>query len=741
MKRLIVNLNGTVQGVGFRPFVYRIATDLELKGYVLNDSHGVTVEVEGDKDKLDTFLFRLNNETPPLATIYYQDVNYADPVNYDRFFIKESKEEGKKEVMILPDITTCNDCLNELFDPDNRRYRYPFINCTNCGPRYTIIEKLPYDRPNTTMRKFPMCPDCKKEYEDPLNRRFHAQPNACPVCGPHISIYRNDGSLVAIKENAMAIILDEIRNGNIAAVKGIGGFHLICDARNDKSVQLLRELKKRQEKPFAVMFKDLAQIREYADTTTIEESSLTSPSRPIVLIKSKGALAKSVAPGLQTIGAFLPYTPLHAIILNELNFPIIATSGNFSDEPIVKDNEEAFEKLAGFTHYILTHNRDINVRCDDSVIKIIDGYPSPVRRARGYAPLPVKLPFKLKQKVLAVGGFLKNTFAIGFDDKVILSQHIGDVETLEAIEYFEEAVNTLSSFYDFEPEVIIHDLHPRYETTRWALGRQNVPKIAVQHHYAHILSCMAENSITDKVLGVSWDGTGYGEDGTLWGGEFLICDYHGYERKAYFKPFKLIGGEKAIKEPRRVALSLLFDIFGKSAYDLNLPLFNTFKDDELNIMFNAWQQGINAPYSSSAGRLFDGVASIINLKQKINYEGQAAMLLEEMADLSVKDYYPYTLNEAQINWNSIICSIMEDTETEKIPSRFINTLSKIILDISQNTGIEKVCLSGGVFQNNILTSRTCEYLKEAGFKVYIHQKVPSNDGGISLGQAVFQSVM
>jgi len=668
MRRLKVKLKGAVQGVGFRPFVYRLAKSLGLKGYVINDSKGVEIEVEGEEEELAKFLLKLSKEKPPLARIYSQEILYLEPIGYSDFEIRKSNEEGEKEVLILPDIATCEDCLKELFDPSDRRYLYPFINCTNCGPRFTIIEKLPYDRKNTTMKVFKMCSDCEREYKNPLDRRFHAQPNACPKCGPWVSLYDSQGNLVAEEKEALSILIEEIKKGKIVAVKGIGGFHLVCDATNEEAVRLLRERKRRQEKPFAVMFRDLKQVEEYANPSELEKALLLSPERPIVLIEKKRELAPSVSPGLKRVGAFLPYSPIHHIILRGLDFPVVATSGNLSDEPIVKDNEEALEKLVSFADFILTHNRDIKRRCDDSVVKVIGGIPTPIRRSRGYSPLPIELSFSLPKKVLAVGGMLKNTFAIGFGNKVFLSQHIGDVENLTTLKVFEENIYDFMKLYEFKPEVIVCDKHPRYETTRWAKWfseKEGIPLIEIQHHYAHILSCMAENGVKDKVLGIAWDGTGYGDDGTLWGGEFLIADYRNYERVFHFKPFKLIGGEKAVKEPRRVALSLLFEIFGKEAIDLEIPTLRAFEKNEVEVLYKAWEKGINSPLSSSVGRLFDAVASILGIRQTLSYEGQGAMMIEDLYDYTEKNHYGFTIKGNQIDWKEIFYEILKEKDKKK----------------------------------------------------------------------------
>jgi hydrogenase maturation protein HypF len=733
--RIKLEIIGAVQGVGFRPFVYRLAKELDLRGWIINTPEGVKIEVEGEN--LDLFLKRLHEEKPPLAYIYSISFEYAEEVGYADFEIKESHSEGKREVFMLPDVGTCDECLKEVFDPKDRRYMYPFTNCTHCGPRFTIIEKLPYDRPNTTMKVFEMCQECEREYNDPTNRRFHAQPNACPECGPRVFLYDKEGNLLGESEEAIDLAIQAVKEGKIVAVKGIGGFHLICDATNEKAVNALRMRKRRQEKPFAVMFKSLQQLKEYARPTNLEEALLSSPQKPIVLIeKVQDSLPETIAPGLKRIGAFLPYSPLHYIILSKLDVPVVATSGNYSEEPIVKDNEEALNKLSEIADLILVHSREIKRRCDDSVVKVVGGIPLPIRRSRGYAPLPIKLPYKLKNKVLATGGMLKNTFAIAWNDKVFISQHVGDVENYQTLKSFEEMVFDLMNLYQFEPEIIVCDMHPRYETTKWAeffSEERNISLLKVQHHYAHILSCMAENGIEDEVLGIAWDGTGYGEDGTLWGGEFLVCHYKNYKRAYHFKPFRLIGGEKAVKEPRRVALSLLLELFGEKALDFNLP----FDRKELEMLFNAWSKGINSPFSSSAGRLFDAVCSLLGIRHINNYEGQSAMILEDLYNQTIKDHYSYSIEGQIIDWRTTILDILQDKEREKVPSRFINTLAKIALDIARRVGIEKVCLSGGVMQNDPLVSKIKEELTKDGFWVYTHQKVPANDGGLCLGQVAY----
>jgi hydrogenase maturation protein HypF len=740
MKRLKVHVKGAVQGVGFRPFVYRLAEELKLKGFVINDTKGVQIEVEGDMKSLELFLLKLSSEKPPLARIHFVDFQFLEPLGYEDFQIRESSELGEREVFVLPDMATCEDCLRELFDPSDRRYLYPFINCTNCGPRFTIVERLPYDRPNTTMKGFTMCSKCLKEYEDPKDRRFHAQPNACPRCGPWLSLYSSRGEILAEKDRALELAVEILKSGGILALKGIGGFHLMCDATSEAVVSLLRERKRRREKPFAVMFSSLEEILFYAEPSNLERALLLSPERPIVLLKTKGGLAPSVAPGLKRIGAFLPYSPLHHLILRSVGRPMVATSGNLSEEPIAYKDHEALERLSELADYILLHNREIKRRCDDSVVKVVGGFALPIRRSRGYAPMFITLPSELKRKVLAVGGMLKNTFALGFKDRVLLSQHVGDVENLGTLKAFEEMVLDLMELYSFEPEVVVCDMHPRYETTRWARNfseERDLPLLEIQHHFAHTLSCMAEHGLEGEVLGIAWDGTGYGEDGTLWGGEFLMCSYKDYRRLFYFSPFKLIGGEKAVKEPRRVALSLLFELFGEEALNLDLPTLKAFDFKELHNLYRAWKSGVNSPQTSSVGRLFDGVASLLDIKQVISYEGQASMMLEDLYDPWVGDHYPFELEASRINWKPIILSLKEEKDKRRAVSRFINTLAQVCLRVAKEMGVERVCLSGGVMQNDPLISKIRELLESEGFRVYVHQKVPANDGGISLGQAVF----
>jgi len=739
-----IKVFGSVQGVGFRPFVYRIASELSLKGFVLNSPEGVLIEVEGPKEVLDKFLINLQKEKPPLAHIYSLELEVLPEKGYKTFEIRKSSEGGKKEVFVLPDIATCEECLKELFDPTNRRYRYPFINCTNCGPRFSIIERLPYDRKNTTMRKFKMCPACEREYNDPSDRRFHAQPNACPVCGPWIELYTIGGKFIADREGALKKTVDLLREGKIVAIKGLGGFHLACDATNEKALKLLRERKRRGEKPFAVMFKDLDQIKEYAQISPFEEAVILSPETPIVLVKRKEGtdLGEAVAPYLKKVGVFLPYTPLHHLLLREFGKPLVMTSANLSDEPIVKDNDEAFKRLKVLADYILLHNRDIANRVDDSVVRVIGERRVFIRRSRGFAPMPIVLPFKLKRKVLAVGGHKKNVVAIAWDNKVVLSQHIGDLETVPATRFFEEAINTLKRLYDFEEEVVVCDLHPRYYSTQWAKNysrEAGKPLIQIQHHHAHALSLMADTSLKEgeEIFAITWDGTGYGTDGTVWGGEFLRASYNSFERVSYFKPFRLLGGEKAVKETRRVALSILFDLYGNDFSKFPQTVLKTFRPKEVEFLYKAHQKGINAPLTSSAGRLFDAVASLLGIKQVLSYEGQSGAIMEDLYDPSVKDFYPFAFDGKTIDWKPLFEALIADRSPLEVKvSRFINTLARIVKEVVQQKGGNlKVGLTGGVFQNKPLTEKVIELLGRD--RVLIHQKVPPGDGGLALGQAVY----
>jgi hydrogenase maturation protein HypF len=755
--RLRVIIRGAVQGVGFRPFVFRLATEMKLPGWVSNSAQGVFIEVEGEKDTLNQFLFRLQREIPPRAFIQSLEFSFLESTGFTFFEIRKSDSAGTKSALVLPDISTCPDCLKDIFDTSNRRYLYPFTNCTNCGPRFSIIEALPYDRLNTSMKKFEMCPDCKAEYKNPLDRRFHAQPNACPVCGPKLELWNDRGTVIAEKHNALLLAVEAIQAGKIVAVKGLGGFHLMVDARNDEAVRRLRKRKHREEKPLALMFPSLEAIKLECEVNEFETRLLLSPESPIILLEAKqekenSTIASSIAPSNPYLGVMIPYTPLHHILLKELGSPVIATSGNLSDEPICIDEHEALIRLNGMADIFLVHNRPIVRHMDDSIVRVMMERELVLRRARGYAPLPITVGIQHAVSLLAVGAHLKNTIALISGDNVFISQHIGDLETEESLNAFHRVVADFQTLYETKPAQIVCDLHPDYLSSKFARST-GIPILEVQHHYAHIASCMAENQLEGELLGVSWDGTGYGLDRTIWGGEFLLTTETSFERIATLRSFQLPGGEKAVKEPRRIALGILYEIFGGDIFhrgDL-LPV-QAFKQTELEVLNQMFIKNVNMPVTTSAGRLFDAVASLIGLRQKVNYEGQAAMELEFLtAGIETKERYSFSIGNRNhetgsenqnflitIDWSSIIRGILEDirqnTQIGIISAKFHNTLAEIIVAVAVKIKQNRVVLSGGCFQNKYLTEHTVQRLREKGFRPYWHQRVPPNDGGISLGQ-------
>ncbi len=744
-------VKGTVQGVGFRPFVYRLAESEHLTGWVANDSSGVIIEVEGDVLAVENFKKRLAKEHPPACTIQSTDVKKLPTLNgYEKeFIIRPSLTAERKTALILPDLAVCPECLNEIFDKGNRRYLYPFTNCTHCGPRYSIITALPYDRPYTTMKIFTMCPSCREEYQNPRDRRFHAQPNACPACGPHLELWTTGGKVMANGHDALLEMADSIRMGRIAAIKGLGGFHLVVDARNGDAVQRLRRGKKREEKPLAIMAPDMTWIENYCQTTPLEKEILLSSASPIVLLAkiNDAGVAAEVAPNNPALGVMLPYTPLHHILMRELGFPIVATSGNLTDEPICIDELEACERLQDIADLFLIHDRPIARPVDDSVVRIMGGREMIIRRARGYAPLPIILD-RIAPPCLAVGAHLKNSVAITIENQVVLSQHIGDMETPLAFESFRRTINHLTQIYENKPGKIACDLHPDYQSTQYA-KKYGGEIITVQHHYAHILSCMADNNIEPPLLGVAWDGTGYGPDGTIWGGEFLSIDEKGYNRLASLRRFPLPGGEKAIKEPRRSALGLLYELYAGDESKVGAStITNYFQSNELSALEEILAQKLNCPETSSVGRLFDAVAALLNIRLVNNFEGQAAMELEFLlGDFITEEAYDIKVNRVDdldgqpgfiLDWQDMILAIMEDfagqVEPRIISARFHNALAKSAVAIAQKAGREKVVLSGGCFQNKYLTEKTILLLRQADFTPYWHRQVPPNDGGIALGQ-------
>ena len=748
-QRVHIVIHGAVQGVGFRPFVYRLASEMSLDGWVKNSTQGVFIEAEGDKQSLDSFLIRIEKEKPQRSFIQSFEFSFLEPVGYSHFEIRQSDPSGEISALVLPDIATCPECLREILDPSNRRYRYPFTNCTHCGPRYSIIQSLPYDRLNTSMKRFVMCPECQREYDDPNDRRFHAQPNACPICGPAIELWDEKGNMIAQRDDAMTNAADALRNGRILAIKGIGGFHLMVDARNEEQVALLRRRKRREEKPLALMFPAIDTVRRVCEISDLEERLLLSSESPIVLLKRKSEIGNNesfIAPSIALrnpfFGVMLPYSPLHSILLRELGFPVVATSGNLSDEPICIDEHEALKRLNGIADLFLVHNRPILRHVDDSIVRVMMGRELVLRRARGYAPLPVPLINAGTRPMLAVGAHLKNSVAISNGRNVFVSQHIGDLETAESFGAFRNAIHDLTRMYDIEPKAIVCDLHPDYLSTRYAQSKE-IEIIKIQHHFAHIVSCMAENQLAGEVLGVAWDGTGYGTDGTVWGGEFLRTDSVSFQRVAHLRQFKLPGGEKSIKEPRRTAIGLFYELNGELVFERNdlLPL-KSFTAAERALLRQILAKNINCPVTSSAGRLFDAVSSMIGLKDIARFEGQAAMELEFAAgEVETDESYPFVLlnrTPIVVDWEPMINQIEHDlkkgTAQSSIATKFHNTLVEMICGVAQKIGISRVVLSGGCFQNKYLTERTVARLTDKGFQPYWHQRVPPNDGGIALGQ-------
>jgi len=728
-----ITINGTVQGVGFRPFVFRLAERFRLSGTVRNGAEGVEILFNATATERIDFVEALYAELPPLARIDTLTTTEVSPKHFNDFQIIQTESDGEVTVRIPPDVSICSACETELFDPTNRRYRYPFITCTHCGVRYSIIEHLPYDRPNTSMRFFPMCDACAAEYRDPRNRRYHAQPIGCWKCGPQLSLWEDGNQILLPQTKIISRAVTMLREGKILAVKGVGGYHLMCDATNTEAIGRLRARKKRPDKPFAVMIKDMTMARELAEINEREEALLTSQERPVVIVGIRGTRPTGIAPGLSRIGLFLPYAPLHLLLLGELDRPVVATSANISDEPICTDRES----LSGLGHVydaILDHDRPIVNGIDDSVAMVVRDRTILLRRARGFAPASVTLPFALPARTLAMGANQKSTVAIGFDNQAILSPHIGDLGTIGSVEYYKKNIDTLQRLYDFTPERIVHDLHPTYESTKvaQALSAQNskLNALSVQHHHAHILGVMAEKGIKGKVFGVAFDGTGYGADGALWGGEFLICDYEHYERVGHLKYFRLLGGEQAIREPRRVALSLMFDAYGEAAIDLDNPTTQAFTAQERKTAYLMWQKGLNAPLSSSVGRLFDAVASLRGVCQQMSFEGQSGMLLEELYDPMITGHYPFDLEDGQIDLRPLIKAILDETDTPTAVTRFFHTLVEMVASVYALWAHLPLVLSGGVFQNRILIDRMLDRFPEA----ILPEQIPPNDGGIALGQ-------
>jgi len=745
-----IQVAGIVQGVGFRPYVHRLATDRNLGGNISNTPAGVTIEIQGPPDLVEDFVSRLPEEAPALAQITNVLVREM-ACKPDRCFeILPSHTGEHASALISPDVAVCDDCLRELFDPQDRRYLYPFINCTNCGPRFTIVREVPYDRPRTSMSAFPMCDKCRTEYEDPQNRRFHAQPNACWECGPQLELW----NALGLPMNALDPIeaaVERLRAGEILAVKGLGGFHFAVDATNSAAVERLRQRKRRVEKPFAVMVSDLEAAGRFCEIDSDARSLLSSRQRPIVLLpKAKGtAISETVAPNQRDLGLFLPYTPLHHLLFAAGEFTaLVMTSGNLSEEPIAIDNREAVDRLGSIADFFLVHDREILLRCDDSVVRASAGRPRQIRRSRGYVPAPVRLHKELPQ-ILAVGGELKNTICLTRRNLAFLSQHIGDLENIESFDFFRDAVTYLSRILEIEPEVIAHDLHPDYLPTKWALTQKGVRLIGVQHHHAHVAACMAENRIDGRVIGLALDGTGYGTDGQIWGGEALIAGYASFERAAHFAYAPLPGGAAAIREPWRMAVSYLAQTFGEDFLDLDIPFVRELERGKAELILRMMAQRVNSPLTSSCGRLFDAVAALIGIRREVSYEAQAAIELEMAARSSSEtDAYPFTIHRQDGRWqidpSPLFGAIVEDlrrkVRTETISRRFHNglveTLVRLACMLRQESSINRICLSGGTFNNLLVFEHLTRKLESRGFEVFTHSEVPTGDGGLSLGQAL-----
>jgi len=751
--RAKATIQGIVQGVGFRPFVYQLAQERQFKGYVANTAFGVDLEVEGNLSAIEDFLRDIELKKPPLAEITLFETVFLPLKSYQEFTIEESRSDTERSVLISPDTSICDDCLRELLDPSDRRYRYPFINCTNCGPRYTIIKDIPYDRDKTTMQVFKMCAACDQEYHDPFNRRFHAQPDACWDCGPRVSLYDHKRDLVPC-DDPIKETVKLLKEGHILAIKGLGGFHLAVDATRDQAVALLRRRKGREEKPFAIMSRDIESIKRYACVTRDEERLLTSSRRPIVLLRKKegGQLSQEVSPRNKNVGVMLPYTPLHYLIFQGDFLALVMTSGNMTEEPIVIDNHDAFDRLSSIADYFLIHNRDICLRSDDSVLRIVDGLPRQIRRSRGYVPVPIFLKWEV-EPILACGAELKNTICLTKGNCAFLSQHVGDLENLETLDFLKLNVEHLKRILEINPTIIAYDLHPGYHSTHFALEQKDIKLIGVQHHHAHIASCMAENGVDETVIGLSLDGTGYGLDGRVWGGEVLLCNLNDFERVGHFDYVPMPGGTAAIKEPWRMALSYLYHTYHRELVDLDLDFLKSLDKKKVEVILKMMDSGINSPLTSSLGRLFDGIAALIGLRQRVKYEGQAAMELEMAIEENGDSFYPYEIREDGPNWifihEPIIEGVVKDLKKGlsqgRISAKFhyslLEMLREICLRIREKSGLNTVTLSGGVFQNAFLLEGLTGRLHDQDFKVYTHSKVPANDGGISLGQAVIASAV
>jgi hydrogenase maturation protein HypF len=764
-RRARILVRGVVQGVGFRPFVYRLATEMRLRGWVRNSAGGAVLEVEGSEPELMRLARRIQAEHPLLASVQGLEVSILDPIGLGRFAIRDSEPGGPSRAPLLPDIATCDDCLDEIWNPGARRHRYPFTNCTRCGPRYSIAEALPWDRHNTSMRSFPMCEACRNEYEDPADRRFHAQPIACPACGPRLELWSPTGAVTARGEAALDGTLRALSEGRIAAVKGLGGFHLLVDAGDAAAVHRLRLRKRREEKPLAVMCRDLAAAERECYVSAPERRLLSSPEAPIVLLRRRadaGAVCGAVAPGNPRLGIVLPYTPLHHLLCAGFGRPLVATSGNLSEEPICTDERDALVRLAGVADVFLVHDRPIVRHVDDSIARICLGREQLLRRARGYAPLPVTVPSGARP-VLALGAHQKSSIALGLDGQAFLSQHVGDLDGEAARGCFRRVIGGFEALYAPESPRLVADMHPDYASTRHAQSlSRHVAR--VQHHHAHVAACRADNELDGEVLGVAWDGSGYGPDGSVWGGEFLLSDGGSFRRVACLRRFRLPGGEAAVREPRRAALGALWAVLGREAFEQrDLAALRAFAPEEQRVLAGVLAAGFNSPWTSSAGRLFDAAASLLGLRQLAGFEGQAAMALEFAAEAAGEDGGPALRCDVRrfdperdgssgagpatgsgfdpdwiVDWEPALRGLIAGRRRGRAASglawAFHEALARAIADVADRVGNDRVLLTGGCFQNLLLTEAAARQLRSAGLRPYWHQRVPPNDGGIALGQ-------
>ena len=742
-----IKITGIVQGVGFRPFIYNLAVEFGIRGSVLNTSEGVLIHAEGAEAALAALERAIGERKPPQAVIETMESCRAPESGVKGFSIEASVRLEGRYQLISPDIATCDACRSEIFDPADRRYRYAFTNCTNCGPRFTIIEDIPYDRPLTSMAPFTMCERCQAEYDDPTDRRFHAQPNACPDCGPHLELWEREGRVAVddpLKEAAALL-----REGKVLAIKGLGGFHLACDATSDQAVATLRRRKGRVSKPFALMVKDMEEAHSLCEISPVEEELMRSTRAPVVLLREKAGspVSRMVAPSQSYQGVMLPYTPLHHLLLAECGTVLVMTSGNYTEEPICADNSEALRDLGHLADHFLLHNRGIRSRYDDSVVRVMFDKGRLVRRSRSYAPYPVEL--EAGPCTLAVGAELKSTFTLAQDGYAFVSQHLGDLDDEKTLKFFEETVRLYERLFRAEPELVAHDLHPDYLSTRYAMALEGVERVAVQHHHAHIASCMAENGLQGEVLGISMDGMGYGADDTLWGGELLVVEGPRFERVSHLRRFRQPGGDLAVLRPYRLAISLLRDIYGPGWLDLDLDFCRLMREEraaEAETITAQVEKGFNAPLTSSCGRLFDAVSALLGLRLVIDYEGQAAMELENAAlagrDAALKPF-PYDIRAGEMDYGAMLLALVEAMQsgrsTPEVAFRFHLTMAEMLKDactaLAKEGGPDRVALSGGVFQNLLLCELLVPRLERAGFEVFTHARVPCNDGGLSLGQA------